>query len=72
MNRRSNETSDLAALLDVARSVESTLELEPLLDIILDQLKRIADYSGVGMALDIRATPGGGVTVEPAVHLNLQ
>ncbi len=38
------EARELVALLEVARSVASTLELQPLLNIILDQLKLVADY----------------------------
>jgi signal transduction histidine kinase len=68
MDRQSNETSDLAALLDVARSVASTLELEPLLNIILDQLKRIADYSGAGIAIgtsdELRFVESRGATAQ--------
>ena len=40
------ETRELATLLEVARSVASTLELGPLLRLILDHLKVVADYSG--------------------------
>jgi transcriptional regulator with GAF, ATPase, and Fis domain len=68
MDRQSNETTDLAALLDVARSVASTLELEPLLNIILDQLKRVADYSGAGIAIgtgdDLRFVESRGANAE--------
>lgn len=44
-----DDARDLATLLDVARSVASTLELEPLLSLILDQLKVVADYSGAAI-----------------------
>ncbi len=44
-----DEAHELAVLLDVARSVASTLELGPLLRLILDQLKHVADYSGAGI-----------------------
>ncbi|MGE0539265.1 MAG: GAF domain-containing protein [Dehalococcoidia bacterium] len=68
MDRQSNETGELAALLDVARSVASTLELEPLLNIILDQLKRIADYSGAGIAIsdgdELRFVESRGATAQ--------
>ncbi len=36
----------LEAMLEVSRNVVSTLELEPLLGLILDQLKAVVDYSG--------------------------
>lgn len=38
-----------AALLEVARTVNSTLELEPLLDLILNQLRRVIDYRSAGV-----------------------
>jgi GAF domain-containing protein len=37
---------ELATLLDVSRAVASTLELRPLLDLILEQLKTVVDYRG--------------------------
>ena len=40
------ESQELATLLDVARGVASTLELGPLLRLILDHLKVVADYAG--------------------------
>jgi signal transduction histidine kinase len=43
------QDQELAALLEVARSLSSTLELGPLLRLILDQLKLVADYSGAGV-----------------------
>lgn len=39
-------TRELSSLLGVSHTVASTLELEPLLGIILDQLKFVADYAG--------------------------
>lgn len=48
-HRAADEARDLATLLDVARSVASTLDLEPLLNLILDQLKLVADYSGASI-----------------------
>jgi hypothetical protein len=68
MDRQSNETSDLTVLLEVARSVASTIELDPLLNIILDQLKRIADCSGAGIAIgtgdDLRFVKSRGATAQ--------
>jgi signal transduction histidine kinase len=40
------ERGELATLLEVAGSVSSTLELGPLLRLVLDHLKAVADYSG--------------------------
>lgn len=39
-------TRELSTLLGVSHTVASTLELEPLLGLILDQLKFVADYAG--------------------------
>jgi GAF domain-containing protein len=41
-DQRANE---LATLLDVSHSLSSTLELKPLVELILDQLKAVADYT---------------------------
>jgi signal transduction histidine kinase len=40
---------ELAILLDVSQTVSSTLELRPLLGIILDQLKTVVDYSAAAI-----------------------
>jgi signal transduction histidine kinase len=54
----------LSALLDVSRSVASTLEIEPLLGLILDALKVFVDYTGAriytreGERLRVRAARG--------------
>lgn len=42
-------TRELATLLEVSRQVVSTLELKPLLGIILDQLRVLMDYDGAGI-----------------------
>jgi PAS domain S-box-containing protein len=39
-------TRELTALLDVAASLASTIQLEPLLDLILDQVQVVAGYDG--------------------------
>src|SRR5436853_6032837 len=39
-------TRELTTLLDVSRAVASTLELTPLLNLILEQLKTLVDYRG--------------------------
>ena len=43
--RVEERTRELATLLEVSHNVASTLELEPLLGLILDQLKVVVDYS---------------------------
>ena len=40
---------ELAILLEVSQAVSSTLDLRPLLGIILDQLKTVVDYSAAGI-----------------------
>ena len=40
----SERTMELASLLAVSQDVTSTLELEPLLSLILDELKKVVDY----------------------------
>ena len=42
-------TRELSTLLQVAQNVASTLELEPLLGLILEQLKLVVDYSGAAI-----------------------
>ena len=49
--RVADRTRELSTLLDISHSVSSTLELEPLLRLILDQLKFVADYSGSAIAV---------------------
>jgi PAS domain S-box-containing protein len=46
-------TRELSALLDVSRNVASTLELKPLLSLILDQLNLVADNDGIAL-LEVR------------------
>jgi PAS domain S-box-containing protein len=62
--RVTERTRELSTLLDVSRNVASTLELEPLLGLILDALKVFVDYSGAriytveGQMLRVRAARG--------------
>jgi len=57
-------TRELSTLLDVSRNVASTLEIEPLLGLILDALKVFVDYTGAriytleGQVLRVRAARG--------------
>jgi PAS domain S-box-containing protein len=43
-------TREIAALLEVARNVASTLDLSLLLDLVLNQLKTVVEYTGAGIA----------------------
>ncbi|HTD76163.1 MAG TPA: histidine kinase, partial [Chloroflexota bacterium] len=44
--RVEERTRELVTLLEVSRNVASTLELQPLLGLILDHLKAVVDYTG--------------------------
>jgi PAS domain S-box-containing protein len=66
--RVAERTRELSTLLDVSRNVASTLEIEPLLGLILDALKVFVDYSGAriytleGQMLRVRAARGANRT----------
>ncbi|HEX6508714.1 MAG TPA: GAF domain-containing sensor histidine kinase, partial [Chloroflexota bacterium] len=47
--RVEERTRELSAVLEVSHRVASTLDLEPLLGLILDQLKTVVDYSGAAI-----------------------
>lgn len=47
--RVEERTRELSTLLDVSYAVTSTLDLRPLLGLILDQLKSVADYTGASL-----------------------
>jgi PAS domain S-box-containing protein len=47
--RVAERTRELSTLLDVTHNVSSTLELQPLLRVILDQLKAVVDYDGASV-----------------------
>src|SRR5438270_11865685 len=40
---------EVGALLDAARDLASTLELRPLLEVLLDHLKRLVDYASTSI-----------------------
>jgi len=42
-------TRELSTLLEISHNVASTLQLKPLLGLILDQLKTVVDYSGASI-----------------------
>jgi PAS domain S-box-containing protein len=44
--RVEERTRELSSLLEISHTVASTLQLEPLLGLILDQLKTVVDYTG--------------------------
>ena len=47
--RVQERTRELSTLLDISRTVASTLELEPLLELILDQLQVMVDYTSASL-----------------------
>jgi PAS domain S-box-containing protein len=47
--RVAERTRELSALLEVAHNVTAMLELEPLLGLILDQLRLVVDYEGASI-----------------------
>jgi PAS domain S-box-containing protein len=47
--RVAERTRELSAILEVSRNVASTLELAPLLRLILEQLKIVVDYTGAAI-----------------------
>jgi PAS domain S-box-containing protein len=49
--RVEERTRELSTLLEVSHNVASTIELKPLLDLILDQLKVVVDYTGSAIAI---------------------
>src|SRR4051794_31618993 len=57
--RVAERTRELSTLLDVSRSVASTLELGPLLGLILERMKTVADYTGSS----ILKLEGGELTI---------
>jgi PAS domain S-box-containing protein len=69
--RVAERTRELSTLLDVSRNVASTLEIEPLLGLILDALKVFVDYTGAriytleGQRLRVRAARGQNRTDRP-------
>ncbi len=49
--RVEDRTRELGTLLDVSQSIASTIELAPLFDVILDQLRSLVDYEGAAVVL---------------------
>ncbi len=47
--RVAKRTRELSLLLDISRNVTSTLELKPLLELILDQLRTVVPYTGTAV-----------------------
>ncbi len=49
--RVEERTRELSTLLDVSNNITETLDLRPLLELILDQIKQVVDYSGAAVYL---------------------
>jgi len=46
-----HRTRELSALFEISRALSSTLELQPLLELMLDQLRLLVHYEGAGISL---------------------
>ena len=61
---------ELATLLAISQTIVSTLELEPLLNVILEQLKRVVNYDGAAIltldqdTMKVRAYQGDSLPVD--------
>ena len=78
--RVEERTRELSSLLEISRTVASTLQLQPLLGLILDQLKTVVDYTGAVLAtvegeelvtLDFRSQIADGLQHHQRVHFTL-
>jgi PAS domain S-box-containing protein len=74
--RVAERTRELTALLEVSHNVASTLELQPLLSLILDQLKTVLDYSGASIFIRegeriVNVEYRGPISAEEAMKVNL-
>lgn len=49
--RVEERTQELATLLDVSTNIAATLELQPLLELILEQLQQVVDYEGANVLI---------------------
>ena len=49
--RVEERTHELSTLLEVSHDIASTIELKPLLVLVLDQLKRVVDYTGSSFSI---------------------
>jgi PAS domain S-box-containing protein len=49
--RVQERTQELSILLEVSRNIVSTLELKPLLSLILDRIKAVVDYTRAGLLI---------------------
>jgi PAS domain S-box-containing protein len=74
--RVTERTRELTALLEVSHNVASTLELQPLLSLILDQLKSVLDYTGASIFIRederiVNVEYRGPVPAEEAMKVNI-
>jgi hypothetical protein len=53
------QASEIASLLDAARDLASTLELRPLLELLLDHLRALVGYVGTAILIVQEEEPGG-------------
>jgi PAS domain S-box-containing protein len=74
--RVEERTRELSTLLDISHNVASYIELTPLLAIVLDQLKMVADYSGSSLSIlegeDLVLVENRGpASLDQALHLHI-
>jgi PAS domain S-box-containing protein len=74
--RVAERTRELTALLEVSHNVASTLELQPLLRLILDQLKSVLDYTGASIFIRegdkvVNVEYRGPIPAEEAMKVNI-
>jgi signal transduction histidine kinase len=76
--RVEERTRELTSLLEISRTVASTLQLKPLLGLILDELKTVVDYADASILvvesddlifLDHRGTPAAASITQSRVPL---
>ena len=53
LEQRERRTREMSALFEISRALSSTLELQPLLELMIDQMKTLVYYDGAGISLII-------------------
>jgi PAS domain S-box-containing protein len=51
LEQRERRTNELAALFEISRALSSTIEFQPLLELILDHIQSVVPYDGAGITL---------------------
>ncbi|MEO8458551.1 MAG: GAF domain-containing protein, partial [Chloroflexota bacterium] len=53
LEETNRSTREISALYEISKALSSTLELKPLLELVLDELKNVVDYDGAGVLLRV-------------------